>query len=81
VIEEVEATPRAAYAGAFGWLAADGRADLGVIIRTLTTTGDGRYRLGTGGGITVHSTVEDEYAESRWKAERLLTALSPLAQP
>ena len=72
VIDEVEARPRGAYAGAFGWLAADGRADLGVVIRTLTTTGDGRYRLGTGGGITVHSEVDDEYAESRWKAERLL---------
>ena len=42
----------------------------------LTTTGDGTYRLGTGGGITVHSDVAEEYAESRWKAERLLRALS-----
>ena len=32
----------------------------------------GRYLLGTGGGITVHSDVAEEYAESRWKAERLL---------
>ena len=76
IIEAVEQTPRGAYAGAFGWLAADGRADLGVVIRTLTTTGGGSYRLGTGGGITVHSSVEGEYAESRWKAERLLTALA-----
>jgi para-aminobenzoate synthetase len=75
VITAVEDTPRGAYAGAFGWLAADGRADLGVVIRTLTTTGDGSYRLGTGGGITVHSDVESEYAESLWKAERLLRAL------
>ena len=59
VITEVEETPRGAYAGAFGWLAADGRADLGVVIRTLTTTGGGTYRLGTGGGITVHSDVEE----------------------
>ena len=50
VITDVEDTARGAYAGAFGWLAADGRADLGVVIRTLTTTGDGDYRLGTGGG-------------------------------
>ena len=27
VIEEVEAGPRGAYAGAFGWVSADGRAD------------------------------------------------------
>ena len=77
VVTRVEETPRGAYAGAFGWLAADGRADLGVVIRTLTTTGGGRYRLGTGGGITVHSSVEEEYAESLWKAERLQRALSP----
>jgi anthranilate/para-aminobenzoate synthase component I len=76
VIEGVETTPRGVYAGAFGWIAADGRADLGVIIRSLTTAGDGRYLLGTGGGITVRSEVEDEYAESRWKAERLLRTLS-----
>jgi para-aminobenzoate synthetase len=76
VVAAVEETPRGAYAGAFGWLAGDGRADLGVVIRTLTTTGSGSYRLGTGGGVTVHSSVEEEFAESRWKAERLLTALS-----
>ncbi|WP_372735565.1 anthranilate synthase component I family protein [Nocardioides sp.] len=75
IIEEVEDTPRGAYAGAFGWLAADGRADLGVIIRSLTTTGDGIYRLGTGGGITVHSDLTEEYAESLWKAERVRRAL------
>ena len=76
VIEEVESTPRGPYSGAFGWIAADGRADLGVVIRSLTTAGDGRYELGTGGGITVRSTVQDEHEESRWKAERLLRALA-----
>ena len=75
VIEDVEDTPRGVYAGAFGWVSADGRADLGVVIRSLVTNGDGRYLLGTGGGITVRSEVEDEYAESRWKAERILRAL------
>ena len=81
VITDVEDTARGAYAGAFGWLAADGRADLGVVIRTLTTTGDGSYRLGTGGGITVHSDVESEFAESRLKAERLLRAVSAPPPP
>ncbi len=76
VIEEVEQTPRGAYAGAFGWVSGDGRADLGVVIRSLMTAGDGRYRLGTGGGITVLSDVDEEWAESRLKAERMLRALS-----
>jgi len=77
IIDAVEASPRGVYAGAFGWLGADGRADLGVVIRSLTTAGDGRWRLGTGGGITVHSDLASEYAECRWKAERLLRALDP----
>jgi len=71
VIAEVEPTPRSAYAGAFGWIAADGRADLGVVIRSLFTAGDGQWTLGTGGGITVQSNPDDEYAESAWKADRL----------
>jgi para-aminobenzoate synthetase len=72
VVEEVESTPRGPYAGAFGWVSADGRADLGVVIRSLMTAGDGRYLLGTGGGITVQSDAAEEYAESCWKADRLL---------
>ncbi|MBD8868147.1 anthranilate synthase component I family protein [Nocardioides sp. MJB4] len=76
VIEEVEATPRGVYAGAFGWIAEDGRADLGVVIRSLTTAGDGHWTLGTGGGITVRSEPAEEYAESRWKADRLLRVLA-----
>jgi para-aminobenzoate synthetase len=72
VIRDVEATPRGVYAGAFGWIAGNGQADLGVVIRTLTTPGDGTWELGTGGGITVRSDLTEEYAESRWKAERLL---------
>jgi len=71
IIAAVEPTPRSAYAGAFGWIAGDGRADLGVVIRSLFTAGDGRWTLGTGGGITVHSQAEDEYAETVWKADRL----------
>ncbi len=77
VIGDVETTPRGVYAGAFGWISGDGRADLGVVIRSLVateTTGGYRYELGTGGGITVRSDAESEYAESRWKAARLRSA-------
>jgi len=72
VIAEVESTARGAYAGAFGWISGDGRADLGVVIRSLTTTGDGHWQLGTGGGVTVLSEVADEHAEATLKAARLL---------
>ena len=52
-----------------------------MVIRSLVTDGTvddaGRtaYTLGTGGGITVASDVGDEWAETCWKAERLLRAL------
>ena len=72
VIRDVESSARGVYAGAFGWISGDGRADLGVVIRSMTTAGDGTWTLGTGGGITVRSDVAEEYAESRWKADRLL---------
>ncbi|MFC6153105.1 anthranilate synthase component I family protein [Nocardioides yefusunii] len=72
ITDAVEATPRGVYAGAFGWISGDGRADLGVVIRSLVTTGDGTWTLGTGGGITVRSDVVEEWAETAWKAERLL---------
>ncbi|SFC14310.1 para-aminobenzoate synthetase [Nocardioides terrae] len=84
LIDRVEAGlggPRGAYAGAFGWVSADGRADLGVVIRTLLSPDRRRWTLGTGGGITVRSDVEEEYAESRWKAERLLAALDAGSDP
>jgi para-aminobenzoate synthetase len=81
LIDRVEATPRGAYAGAFGWISADGPADLGVVIRSLTSPDGRRWTLGTGGGITVRSDVEEEYAESRWKAERLLAVLDDGRDP
>jgi para-aminobenzoate synthetase len=78
VIEDVETSPRGVYAGAFGRLGADGSADLGVVIRSLGAVPDDagwRYELGTGGGITVRSEAAAEWAETRWKAERLLGVL------
>ncbi len=81
IIDAVERSPRGVYAGAFGWVGADGRADLGVVIRSLVATpapedpAAWRYSLGTGGGITVRSEVGEEYAETRWKAAHLRSAL------
>ncbi len=78
IIDTVETSAREVYAGAFGWIGADGRADLGVVIRSLVARRDDdgwRYSLGTGGGITVRSELREEYAETRWKAERLLSAV------
>jgi para-aminobenzoate synthetase len=74
IIADVETTARGPYAGAIGWLGDDGRADLGIIIRTLVHHGDS-YTVGTGGGITVRSDCEDEYAETQWKISALLASL------
>ncbi|MEU0313754.1 anthranilate synthase component I family protein [Nocardioides sp. NPDC006273] len=78
VIERAERDlggPRAAYAGAFGWISGDGPADLGVVIRTLTTHDTRTWQIGTGGGITVRSDVAEEAAEARLKADRVRASL------
>ncbi|RNL77760.1 anthranilate synthase component I family protein [Nocardioides marmorisolisilvae] len=75
IIDAVEAEPRGVYAGAFGWISGDGRADLGVVIRSLFRSGEGPWWLGTGGGITVRSKVGEEWAETLWKAARLRAVL------
>ncbi|MEU4452184.1 anthranilate synthase component I family protein [Nocardioides sp. NPDC023903] len=79
VIERAERDlggPRAAYAGAFGWISGDGPADLGVVIRTLTTHDTHTWQIGTGGGITVRSDVAGEAAEARLKADRVRASLA-----
>lgn len=76
IIDAVEATPRGVYSGAFGWLAGDGAADLGVVIRSLVRAPDGTWLVGTGGGITVHSDAAGEWAEAQLKASRLRSALT-----
>jgi para-aminobenzoate synthetase len=75
VIDAVESSARGVYSGAFGWVRPDGRADLAVVIRSLTTTGDGTWTLGTGGAVTVRSEPADELEESYTKARALLAAL------
>jgi para-aminobenzoate synthetase len=75
IIDAVEGSPRGLYAGAFGWICADGRADLGVVIRSLYGAPDGSWWIGTGGGITVRSDAAGEWAETLWKAQRLRAAV------
>ncbi len=74
IIADVETSPRGVYSGALGWIRDDGSVDLGIIIRSLVHQGD-RYTLGTGGGITVRSECDDEYAETQWKVHALLRSL------
>ena len=80
LIADVESSPRGIYSGAIGWIAFDGRADLGVVIRTAAAVGD-RVQLGTGGAVTVHSDVAAEYDETRWKIAHLTRVLLEGTQP
>lgn len=78
LISEIETTPRGVYSGAFGWIAGDGTADLGVVIRSAvaTTTSEGyHYEVGSGGGVTVWSDAADEYEETLWKLSGVLGAI------
>lgn len=74
VLDTLELRPRGPYAGAFGYLAADGAADLAMTIRTVVLDPEGAA-IGTGGGITSGSLPDAELAEARLKAAALLAAL------
>ena len=73
IIAELEAGPRGAYCGAFGWIGAD-HADLAVAIRTVTIADDA-VRLHAGGGIVADSDGAAEWEEVRAKAAAMAAAL------
>ena len=75
IIDRLEGGARGPYAGAFGYMGADGRVDLGVTIRSLVL-GPTTATIGTGGGITAWSVAEEEYEETMLKAAPLLAAAS-----
>lgn len=80
LIESIEGRPRGAYCGAIGWF--DTLADAGefsVAIRTFTVDAD-LVELGVGGGITMASSADAEWAETELKAERLLALFDTPAQ-
>ena len=73
ILAGLEDGPRGVYAGCFGVLAADGSADLAMVIRSLRFR-DGTVTIGAGGGITALSVPEEELEEVRVKADALLRA-------
>lgn len=81
LLHELEEGPRGIYAGAFGYLGADGGADLAMVIRSIVLDPDGAS-IGTGGGITALSDALEEIEETRIKASALLAVLgAPLPSP
>lgn len=72
VIDQLETAPRDVYCGAVGWVDAQHRrGDLNVAIRTFWIEDDTLY-FGTGGGITIDSDPDGEWAETELKARHLL---------
>ena len=80
LLAEWEAGPRGVYSGAFGYLGADGSADLAMVIRSILLEGQ-TATIGAGGGVTALSEPEAETAEMHLKAAALLRALGAQAQP
>ena len=75
IINELEAAPRGAYTGSFGYLNRDGSLDLNILIRTMVIRGD-EISLRAGSGIVADSNPDAELQETRAKAKGLLRAIS-----
>ena len=75
LLAEFEADPRGIYSGAFGYLGADGSADLAMVIRSIVIEG-AHATIGAGGGVTALSEPSAEVAEMRLKAEALVRAVA-----
>lgn len=74
VIESLEPVRRGPYAGAAGWIGADGAMQTSILIRTFVADGS-HLSLHVGGGITWRSDPAGEWQETVDKARGPLTAL------
>lgn len=74
IIAELEETPRSIYTGALGFFSGTGSARFNIPIRTLTKVGKKVY-FHAGGGITIDSDAQEEFAEMMVKASGLITTL------
>lgn len=74
LLQQLESGPRGIYSGASGYLSNDGSVDLAMNIRCIVARPDG-WSVGGGGGVTALSVPEEELAEARLKAQRLLAVL------
>src|SRR5256885_16804255 len=75
IIDELEPERRAAYAGAVGYIGADGsRMDLAITIRTCVVA-NGVASIQTGAGIVHDSVPSREWEATESKARALLTAI------
>ncbi len=83
ILREVERGARGVYTGAIGYFAPGGDACFNVAIRTLALQAQARqksaFTMGVGGGITLDSRAEEEYAECELKGSFLTQQQPPFA--
>ena len=75
LLREAEARRRGPYGGAIGWIAADGRMDTAVVIRSALVR-DGVAEVRSGAGVVHDSVPQAEADETRAKASALLGVLA-----
>jgi anthranilate synthase component 1 len=75
IIESLEPTRRALYAGTVGYLDAGGDMDMAIAIRTAVLH-QGRAYVQAGAGIVADSDPATEEAETRHKARAVLSAIA-----
>ncbi len=74
IIDELEPVRRGPYAGAFGYLSANGSMDMALTLRTAVIA-NGKIHLQAGGGIVADSDPEFEYQESLNKLRAVVKAV------
>jgi len=79
IIDELENERRSFYAGAIGYIAANGDMDTCIALRTALVK-DGEIIIQAGGGVVADSDPEAEYQESCNKAQALINAAQQAAQ-
>ncbi|MEE8335527.1 MAG: anthranilate synthase component I family protein [Candidatus Neomarinimicrobiota bacterium] len=68
IILDLEDYQRGIYTGNMGYILPDGTLDFNIAIRTIFQSGE-KLTLGVGGGITIDSIEQEEYAETMAKAD------------
>ena len=74
IIDELEPESRGPYAGAVGYFSFNGCCDFAIAIRTIFFDGTKGF-VQTGAGIVSDSIAENEWIETQYKANAMLTAL------
>ena len=79
IIDELENKKRCLYGGTVGYLGFDGNIDTCIAIRTALFKGNKAY-IQAGGGIVADSVPEQEYQESKNKAQAVIHAIEEAAK-